>query len=97
MNAIEAMHSSIGRRMPGVKTEKTKTGAVSVTIADSGPGIDPDKIAKIFDTFFTTKSDGMGMGLSICRSIVEALRGYIWASSEAPHGSVFHIELPSDP
>jgi phosphoglycerate-specific signal transduction histidine kinase len=50
MNAIEAMHSSIGRRMPGVKTEKTKTGAVSVTIADSGPGIDPDKIAKIFDT-----------------------------------------------
>jgi signal transduction histidine kinase/ABC-type uncharacterized transport system substrate-binding protein len=94
MNAIEAMHSSIGRRMLGVRTEKTS--AVLVTIADSGPGIDPDKIAKIFDTFFTTKSGGMGMGLSICRSIVEAHGGHLRASSEAPHGSVFQVELPSD-
>jgi signal transduction histidine kinase len=95
MNAIEAMHSSTGRRMLGVKTERTKTGAVLVTVADSGPGIDPDKIAKIFDPFFTTKSGGMGMGLSICQSIVQAHGGHLRASSEAPHGSVFHVELPS--
>jgi signal transduction histidine kinase len=96
MNAIEAMSSSTGRRMLGVKTERTKTGAVLVTIADSGPGIDPDKIAKIFDTFFTTKSGGMGIGLSICRSILQAHGGHLRASSEAPYGSVFHVELPSD-
>jgi signal transduction histidine kinase len=66
-----------------------------VNIADSGPGIDADKIEKIFNTFFTTKQDGMGMGLSICRSIVEAHGGRIWAASEAPHGSVFYVELPS--
>jgi signal transduction histidine kinase len=95
MNAIEAMHSSTCRRMLGVKTERTKTGAVLLTVADSGPGIDPGKIAKIFDPFFTTKSGGMGMGLSICRSIVQAHGGHLRASSEAPHGSVFHVELPS--
>jgi signal transduction histidine kinase len=97
MNAIEAMHPPTDRRMLGVKTERTKSGAVLVTIADSGPGIDPDKLAKIFDTFFTTKSGGMGMGLSICRSIVQAHGGHLRASSEAPHGSVFHVELPSVP
>jgi signal transduction histidine kinase len=81
--------------MLGVKTERTKTGAVLLTVADSGPGIDPGKIAKIFDPFFTTKSGGMGMGLSICRSIVQAHGGHLRASSEAPHGSVFNVELPS--
>jgi len=60
-----------------------------ITVADSGPGIDADKIEKIFNTFFTTKQGGMGMGLSICRSIIEAHEGRIWASSEAPQGSVF--------
>jgi signal transduction histidine kinase len=89
------VHSSTGRRVFEVKTEKIKNGAVLVTVADSGPGIDPDNIAKIFDTFFTTKSVGMEMGLSICQSIVQAHGGHLRASSEAPHGSVFHVELPS--
>jgi signal transduction histidine kinase len=95
MNAIEAMNASSRRNVLGVKSEIGKSGEVLITIADSGPGIEADKIEKIFNTFFTTKQSGMGMGLSICRSIVEAHRGRIWASSEAPHGSVFYVELPS--
>jgi signal transduction histidine kinase len=96
MNAIEAMNGSSSRSVLGVKTEINKNGEVLITIADSGPGIDADNIEKIFNTFFTTKQGGMGMGLSICRSIVEAHGGRIWASSEAtPHGSIFYVELPS--
>jgi signal transduction histidine kinase len=95
MNAIEAMNASSRRNVLGVRTETGKNGEVLITIADSGPGIGADKIEKIFNTFFTTKQSGMGMGLSICRSIVEAHRGRIWVSSEAPHGSVFYVELPS--
>jgi signal transduction histidine kinase len=94
MNAIEAMEASTSQRMLGLKTGMSKSRKVLITIADSGPGIDADKMEKIFDTFFTTKPGGMGMGLSICRSIVEAHGGRLWASSEAPHGSVFHVELP---
>src|SRR6516165_3312604 len=95
MNAIEAMDASSSRKILGVKTEIGKNREVLITIADSGPGIDADKMEKIFNTFFTTKQGGMGMGLSICRSIVEAHGGRIWASSEAPQGSVFYVELPS--
>ena len=95
MNATEAMNASSSRKVLGVKTEIGKNGEVLITIADSGPGIEADKMEKIFNTFFTTKQGGMGMGLSICRSIVEAHRGRIWVSSEAPHGSTFYVELPS--
>ena len=95
MNAIEAMNGSPNQRLLGLKTEMSKNRKVLITIADSGPGIAVDKIEKIFDTFFTTKPGGMGMGLSICRSIIEAHGGRLWASSEAPHGSVFYVELPS--
>jgi len=95
MNAIEAMNASSSRNVLGVRTEIGKNREVLITIADSGPGIEAGKIEKIFNTFFTTKQGGMGMGLSICRSIVESHRGRIWASSEAPHGSTFYVELPS--
>ena len=95
MNAIEAMNGSPNQRLLGLKTEMSKNRKVLITIADSGPGIAADKIEKIFDTFFTTKPGGMGVGLSICRSIIEAHGGRLWASSEAPHGSVFYVELPS--
>jgi signal transduction histidine kinase len=95
MNAIEAMNASSSCNVLGVKTEIGKNEKVLITIADSGSGIDADKIEKIFNTFFTTKPGGMGMGLSICRSIVEAHGGRIWASSEEPQESVFYVELPS--
>jgi signal transduction histidine kinase len=61
---------------------------------DTGSGIDPKNINRIFEAFFTTKARGMGMGLSICRSIIEAHGGRLWASAAVPCGSIFHIELP---
>jgi len=69
--------------------------AVLVTVEDSGTGIGSQDAERIFDALFTTKSKGMGMGLSICRSIIEAHHGRLWASAGLPHGSVFHFVLPT--
>jgi signal transduction histidine kinase len=66
-----------------------------VTVEDSGLGLDPANTERIFDAFFTTKSGGMGMGLSISTSIVEAHGGRLWASPNLPHGTAFHVKLPT--
>jgi signal transduction histidine kinase len=68
---------------------------VVVAIGDSGTGIDADKVDRLFDTFFTTKPNGMGMGLSICRSIIESHKGRLGVSGGAQCGSVFRFELPT--
>jgi PAS domain S-box-containing protein len=94
-NAIDAMKPITDRPQTlRVKTEVRDGEHVVVAIEDSGTGIDPDKMDRLFETFFTTKPHGMGMGLSICRSIVEAHRGRLWASAGTQHGSVFRFELP---
>jgi signal transduction histidine kinase len=95
-NAIEAM-SSINNRQRAlrVQSEFREPSSVLVTIEDSGTGIDPKNIERIFDPLFTTKPQGMGMGLSICRSIIEAHHGRLWASPNVGHGSTFHLILPS--
>ena len=94
MNAIEAMSTSkTGARALQVKTAVGEND-VLITIADSGPGIDPKSIDKIFDTFYTTKPAGMGMGLSICKTIAEAHGGQLRASANNPHGMTFQITLP---
>ena len=67
---------------------------IQVSVADSGPGLDPSVAARLFDPFFTTKTDGIGMGLSISRSIIEAHGGRLWAAANQPHGAVFHFALP---
>jgi signal transduction histidine kinase len=67
---------------------------VLISVADSGTGIDPKIMDRIFEPFFTTKEQGMGMGLSICRSIVENQGGRLWASPSPAHGVIFHIQLP---
>jgi signal transduction histidine kinase len=67
---------------------------VSIAVEDSGAGIDPDHTDRIFEAFFTTKPHGMGMGLSICWSIIEAHGGKLWAAPRSPHGTVFHVQLP---
>jgi signal transduction histidine kinase len=96
MNAAEAMDAVTDRpRVLRVKTEPHEPSSVMITVQDSGPGIDRENSDRIFDTFFTTKSHGMGMGLSICRSIVEAHGGRLWASNGTHQGAVFHIVLPS--
>jgi signal transduction histidine kinase len=67
---------------------------VSVAVRDSGPGLTPESFERLFNAFYTTKAGGMGMGLSICRSIVEAHGGTMWAAANVPRGAVFQFTLP---
>ena len=95
MNAIEAMSAvSHGSRELLIGTSTDASGAVRITVQDSGPGLNPETFDRLFDPFYTTKANGMGMGLSICRSIVEAHDGRIWASPTTGSGSTFHFILP---
>jgi signal transduction histidine kinase len=94
-NAIDAMSTVTSRRrILRVRTERDEAGEVIISIEDSGVGLDPEDVNKIFTPFFTTKPDGMGIGLSICRSIVEAHGGRLTAAP-LPHGARFEIALPT--
>ncbi|MGA9034748.1 MAG: sensor histidine kinase [Pseudolabrys sp.] len=93
MNAIEAMSSS-QTRVLRIKTALSRTKKVHVSIEDTGMGIKQPDLARVFKPMFTTKERGMGMGLSICQSIVESHDGRIWASPRANGGSIFQFELP---
>lgn len=96
MNAIEAMELISNRpRTLSIRSQVDDTGDMLLTIEDSGPGIDVENLDQIFQPFFTTKVKGMGMGLSICRSIVEAHGGRLWASAGNPHGTILHLVLPA--
>jgi signal transduction histidine kinase len=96
MNAIDAMNTVKDRaRVLRIRTEAHKLNGVLITVEDSGTGIDPQNVDRIFDTFFTTKSHGMGMGLSICRSIVQSHDGHLSVTPAEPHGSIFHLSLPT--
>ncbi len=95
MNAADAMSSLTDRaRELSIKTQVDESDSVLITIADDGIGLDPQNVNRIFEAFFTTKPQGMGMGLSICRSIIEAHRGRIWVTPGTPQGSVFYVQLP---
>jgi signal transduction histidine kinase len=95
MNGIDAMASIRDRaRSLVIKSELQPPCDVLISVQDVGSGIDLEDMGRIFDAFFTTKSNGMGMGLFICRTIIEAHGGRLWASAGAPHGSNFHITLP---
>jgi len=94
-NAIDAMGSNNGRaRVLRLRSERHESASVKVTVEDSGTGIDEENMDRIFEAFFTTKSHGMGMGLSICRSIVESHGGQLSASRGHPYGAVFQVVLP---
>jgi signal transduction histidine kinase len=96
VNGVEAMTEGMhGSRVLRVSSRMAGPGDVLIAVADTGTGLDPTKMDSIFDAFFTTKPEGMGMGLSICRSIVEAHGGRLWASSNSPRGSIFQFTLPS--
>ena len=97
LNAIEALSSvSIGSRHLVVASAKKDSESVLVSIYDSGKGFPPDDLGRLFDPFYTTKSDGIGMGLTISRSIVESHGGRIWATPNSPRGAVFQFTLPVD-
>lgn len=92
INAIEAMSASANGALE-IRSSVSEAGDVLVTVADSGPGVAVENLDRMFDAFFTTKPDGMGMGLSICRSIIEAHGGRLWAT-RGDRGLIFHVFLP---
>jgi signal transduction histidine kinase len=94
LNATEAMGSvDEGIRELVISTVQEHADAL-VAVRDSGPGIDPAYLDRVFDAFYTTKPSGTGMGLSICRSIIEAHGGKLWAEANVPRGAVFQFTLP---
>jgi len=96
LNAVEAMGSvEAGTRELLISTEQNQAKEVLVAVRDSGPGIDPENLERVFEAFYTTKTSGMGMGLSICRSIIDAHGGRLWAGRNEPRGVVFQFTLPS--
>jgi C4-dicarboxylate-specific signal transduction histidine kinase len=95
LNAVEAMGSvEQAPRELLISTKQDHTGVV-VAVHDSGPGLDPSHLERVFDAFYTTKSSGMGMGLSICRSIIDAHGGRLWAEANEPRGVIFQFTLPA--
>ncbi|WP_236841838.1 ATP-binding protein [Bosea sp. PAMC 26642] len=94
-NAIDAMRGITDPRQMRVTTQCHEFGEVLVIIADNGAGLAAIEKDRIFDPFYTTKPDGMGMGLMFCRTAVEAHGGRLWASDNAPHGAVFQFTLPA--
>jgi len=94
MNALEAMSTVGGRpRELRVRTDNIED-QVQVTVEDSGPGLDPNGMERMFDPFYTTKASGMGMGLSICRSIITSHDGRLWATAKDGPGTTLHVVLP---
>ena len=97
VNAIEAMScvAEVQRELL-VRTEQVELGRVLVAVTDTGPGLDPANVERLFDAFYTTKPNGMGMGLAICRSIIEAHEGKLWACPNESRGAVFQFTLPRE-
>jgi C4-dicarboxylate-specific signal transduction histidine kinase len=96
MNAKDAMIAvEQGPRELSIRTEIIQPDQVLVTVRDSGPALEPAKFNEMFQPFHTTKANGMGLGLSISRSIVEDHGGRLWATPNEPHGAVFHLTLPA--
>ena len=97
-NAIDAMNTTADRsKMLRIKTQLHDSDAIIVAVEDSGPGIDPQRLDDIFDAFFTTKTDGMGLGLAICRRIIESHGGHLTARSDGKTGAQFQFVLPVEP
>jgi signal transduction histidine kinase len=94
LNACEAMTASDASERQLLITSKLENGAVRMSVTDRGGGIPEEKLEQVFERFFTTKKEGMGLGLSICRSIINEHEGKIWATKNADCGATFHFSLP---
>jgi len=95
LNGVEAMKDTGG--VLSVKSRLGEDNQIEISVNDTGPGLPPNKADQIFDAFFTTKPQGSGMGLAICKSIVESQGGRIWADGDGGHGATFHFTLPVAP
>jgi signal transduction histidine kinase len=97
INATEAMsEASEGPREVLVGSGKDDSDGVLVAVRDSGPGLDAEHLDHLFDAFYSTKPNGLGMGLAISRSIIDAHGGRLWVTPNAPRGAVFQFWLPAD-
>jgi C4-dicarboxylate-specific signal transduction histidine kinase len=97
-NGVDAMSTVTDRpKVLAIKSEPVEAGGMLVAVEDTGTGLDPATADRIFDPFFTTKPSGMGMGLSICRSIIDAHGGRFWVSPRVPCGTVFRFTVPTVP
>jgi PAS domain S-box-containing protein len=94
LNSIEAMRETDGTRELAIKSQPAENGRLMVSVSDTGVGLPQQQADQIFNTFFTTKLHGIGMGLSISRSIVESHEGRLWAANNSPQGASFHFTLP---
>jgi signal transduction histidine kinase len=96
-NAIDSMASQDGERVLCVGSELHDSGSVTVSVADTGKGVEPSDADRIFNPLVTSKAHGMGMGLSICRSIIEAHEGRLWVTANPPRGAIFRFTVPVHP
>jgi signal transduction histidine kinase len=96
-NAIDSMAAKNGERVLSIRSEVHHSGCVMVSVEDTGKGLEPSAMDRIFNPTFTTKAHGMGMGLSICRSIIEEHEGQLWVTADKGRGAVFQFTVPVDP
>jgi C4-dicarboxylate-specific signal transduction histidine kinase len=98
INAVEAMSSvGEGARELLISTGRDASNGVLISLRDTGPGLDPKSLDRLFEAFYSTKAQGMGLGLAISRSIIEAHGGRLWASANVPRGAVFQFTVPASP
>jgi signal transduction histidine kinase len=97
INAIEAMRDVGEEERELLISSRNEPDGVSVEVRDSGPGFAPAALERVFEAFYTSKPDGLGLGLSICRSIIEAHNGRLWASPNVPRGAIFRFTAPAHP
>jgi signal transduction histidine kinase len=97
VNAIQSMRDvEDGNRELHISTVAIEPEGVRVEVQDTGPGLNPESLPRLFEPFYTTKPEGMGMGLSICRSIIEAHGGRLWATGCEPRGALFQFAIPAE-
>jgi signal transduction histidine kinase len=98
LNAVQAMGAvTEGAREVLITTRQIELNDLYVGVQDTGPGLSPETLSRLFEPFYTTKPNGMGMGLTICRSIIEAHGGRLWVSACQPHGALFQFAIPAQP